>query len=177
MKLHPIILSGVQLSANEFVAVNFRLWRARPRTRLNHWILGAAVGLLALRVGLEVYQNGQFPSSSSLIFLAVAVLYALLRFGLVRYQLRRGYARNTAAHQPTDFTLTDTEISGRNTLGQFSGKWSLIRWAVWVQPDWLLLYPTETACYYLNMRCLQAPATPAMVAQLLTQHHIAQRRV
>ncbi|MBX0291983.1 hypothetical protein K3G63_16140 [Hymenobacter sp. HSC-4F20] len=177
MKPTPIVLSGVQLSADEFVAVNFRLWRARPRTRLNHWILGAAIALLSVSLGLEVYQSGRLPQSSSLVFLAVAVGYALLRFGLVRYQLRRGYAKNTAAHQPTDFTLTDTEIRGRSALGQFSGKWSLIRRAVWVRPHWLLLYPTEASCYYLDMRRLQAPATPDAVEQLLATHQIPQQRI
>jgi hypothetical protein len=175
MKSTPILLTGVQLTADEFVAVNFRLWRARPRTRLNHWILGAAVVLLGVSVGLDVYSNGRLTQPSTLILLAVAVAYALLRFGLVRYQLRRGYARNQALQQPTDFTLTNTEIIGRNTLGQFSGKWALIRRAVWVQPHWLLLYPTEAACYYLDLRRLQAPATAADVAALLERHQIAQQ--
>lgn len=175
MKSTPILLTGVQLTADEFVAVNFRLWRARPRTRLNHWILGAAVVLLGVSVGLDVYSNGRLTQPSTLVLLAVAVLYATLRFGLVRYQLRRGYARNQALQQLTDFTLTNTEIIGRNTLGQFSGKWALIRRAVWVQPHWLLLYPTEAACYYLDLRRLQAPATAADVAVLLERHQIAQQ--
>ncbi|RSK48259.1 hypothetical protein [Hymenobacter rigui] len=175
MKPTSLTLTGVQLTADEFVAVNFRLWRARPRTRLNHWILGAAVLLLAVSVGLDGYANGRLTQPATLVPLAVGVLYACLRFGLVRYQLRRGYARNQALQQPTDFTLTNTEIIGRNTLGQFSGKWTLIRQAVWVQPHWLLLYPTEAACYYLDLRRLQAPATAADVAALLERHQIAQQ--
>ncbi|RSK42422.1 hypothetical protein [Hymenobacter perfusus] len=174
MKPTPIVLSGVQLSAEEFVAVNFRLWRARPRTRLNHWILGAAVALLGVSVGLDLYQHGQLTQPSTLVFLAVAVLYALFRAGLVRYQLRRGYAKNPTLQQPVEFTLTATEIIGRSALGQFSGKWALIRRAVWVQPHWLLLYPTEAACYYLDLRRLQPPATASEVAALLTRHNIPQ---
>lgn len=177
MKSTPIVLPGVQLSADEFVAVNFRLWKARPATRRNHWLLGAAVALLAVSVGLEVYQHGGVQNWSGVAFLAVAVLYGLLRMALVRYQLRRGYARNTALQHPIDFTLTDTEITGRSSLGQFSGQWSLIRRAVWVRPDWLLLYPTEAACYYLDMRRLQAPATTSDVARLLTHHQILQQQV
>ncbi|MET4106770.1 hypothetical protein [Hymenobacter sp. UYP22] len=177
MKPTPIVLSGVQLSAEEFVAVNFRLWRARPRTRLNHWILGAAVVLLGASVGLDLYQHGRLTQLSTLVFLGVAVLYALFRAGLVRYQLRRGYANNTTLHQPINFTLTESDIIGRSALGQFSGKWSMVRRAVWVQPHWLLLYPTEAACYYLDMRQLQQPATPADVAALLTRHSIAQQQL
>lgn len=177
MQSTPFMLSGVQLSADEFVAVNFRLWRARPRTRLNHWILGAAVVLLGVSVGLDIYQHQQVTQPSTLLFLAVAVLYGLLRFGLVRYQLRRGYARNKALQQPIDFTLSNTEIIGRSALGQFAGKWELIRRAVWVQPHWLLLYPTEAACYYLDMRRLQLPATPADVAALLEHHRIPQQHL
>ncbi|MCA8829140.1 hypothetical protein [Hymenobacter pini] len=175
MQSTPLILSGVQLSADEFVAVNFRLWRARPRTRLNHWILGAAVMLLGVSVGLDVYSNSHLAQPSTAVLLGVAVLYAALRFGLVRYQLRRGYAKNTAAHHPTSFTLTQSEIIGRSTLGQFSGKWQVIRRAVWVQPHWLLLYPTEAACYYLDLRKLEAPAIPADVAALLEHHRIPQQ--
>lgn len=177
MQSTPLLLSGVQLSADEFVAVNFRLWRARPRTRLNHWILGAAVVLLGVSVGLDVYSNGRLAQPSTAVLLGVAVLYAVLRFGLVRYQLRRGYAKNTAAHHPTSFTLAQSEIIGRSTLGQFSGKWQLIRRTVWVQPHWLLLYPTEAACYYLDLRKLEAPATPADVAALLEHHQIPQQRL
>ncbi|RSK36183.1 hypothetical protein [Hymenobacter metallilatus] len=175
MKPTPITLTGVQLTAEEFVAVNFRLWRTRPRTRLNHWILGAAVGLLGLSVGLDIYQHGQLSQPSTLVFLVVAVLYAVFRAGLARYQLRRGYARNATLQQPVDFTLTDTELVTHTVGGQFSANWSLIRRAVWVQPHWLLLYPSEAACYYLDMRRLQAPATAADVAALLERLQISQQ--
>ena len=173
----PYHLPAVRLSADEFVAVNFRLWRARPGTRRNHWLLGAALALLTISVGLDFGQHGRLTSPFTLVFLGVGVAYGLLRFGLVRWQLRRGYQRQAALQQPIDFTLTDTEIIGRSVLGRFSGQWQLIRRAVWVGTDWLLLYPTEAACYYLDLRRLQAPAAPADVAQLLERHSIRQQRV
>ena len=177
MPKQPYLLPAVRMSADEFVAVNFRLWRARPATRRNHWLLGAGILLLGISIGLDVWQNGRPERTSTFVFLGVAVLYGLARFGLVRWQLRRGYARNATLQQPIDFRLTSAEIIGRSTLGQFSGKWTRIRRAVWVGTDWLLLYPTEAACYYLDLRRLQAPATPADLAQLLERHQIRQQRV
>ena len=177
MKPPSYHLPGVHMTADDYVAVNFRLWRARPRTRFNHWLLAAAVLLLGVSEGLEVWQYDRPQTTSTLAFLAVAILYGLFRFSLVRYQLRRGYARNTAAQHPTDFTLTDSEIIGRSEVGQFSGHWRLIRRAVWVGSDWFLLYPTEAACYYLDLRRLQPPATPADVAALLERHQIPQQRL
>ena len=173
----PYSLPAVRLSANDYVAVNFRLWRARSATRRNHWLLGAAILLLSISIGLDLWPDGRLERTSTFIFLAIAVAYGLARFGLVRYQLRRGYARNAVLQQPIDFRLTNAEIIGRSKLGQFSGKWPRIRRAVWVGPDWLLLYPIETACYYLDLRRLQAPATPADLARLLEQHQIRQQRV
>ncbi|MBT9394336.1 hypothetical protein KLP40_14290 [Hymenobacter sp. NST-14] len=176
MKSRSYHLPAVHMSADDYVAVNFRLWQARPRTRFNHWLLAAAGLLLGVSVGLEVWEFGRPQTISTLVFLAVAVLYGLFRFALARYQLRRGYARQTAVQQPTDFTLTATEIIGRNALGQFSGPWKRIRRAVWAGPDWLLLYPSETACYYLDLRRLRPPATPADLAALLEHHRIPQQR-
>ncbi|MBT2556561.1 hypothetical protein J7E24_02080 [Hymenobacter sp. ISL-91] len=173
----PYHLPAVRLSADAFVAVNFRLWRARPATRRMYWLLGAALLLLAVSVGLDFGQNGRLTSTFTPVFLGVGVAYGLLRLALVRWQLRRGYQRQPALQHPIDFTLTDTEIIGRSVLGQFSGQWQLIRRAVWVGADWLLLYPTEAACYYLDLRCLQAPATRADVARLLERHQLQQQRL
>ncbi|OWP63226.1 hypothetical protein CDA63_10250 [Hymenobacter amundsenii] len=173
----PYHLSAVRLSADEYVAVNLRLWRARPATRRNYALLGVAVLLLSLSIGLDLWQNSRPERTSTFIFLGVAVLYGLSRAALMRWQLRRGYTRNAGLQQPLDFRLTNSEIIGRSPQGQFSSKWPQLKRAVWVGTDWLLLYPTETACYYLDLRQLQPPATPADVARLLAQHAVPQQRV
>ncbi|WP_156108984.1 hypothetical protein [Hymenobacter sp. APR13] len=169
---YPLLLPGVQMTADEFVTVNFRLWRQRPRTRFNHWLLGLAVLLLAGSVALDICRTGHISNQSTVVFLAVAVLYALVRMQLVRYQLRRGYARNTGLHAPISFELDAERLRGRSADGHFEARWQVLRRAVWVHPDWLLLYPTEAACYYLDLRRLQAPATPEQVLALLLQHQI-----
>lgn len=173
----PYHLPAVHLSADDYVALNFRLWRARPATRRNHWLLAAALLLLTVSVGLDVWQHGRLTSTFTPLFLGVGVGYGLLRFGLVRWQLRRGYQQQAALQHPINFTLTDTEIIGQSMQGKFAGLWTDIRRAVWVGSDWLLLYPTETACYYLDLRRLPAPATAADVARLLARHQIRQQRV
>ncbi|NVO86515.1 hypothetical protein [Hymenobacter terrestris] len=177
MPAPPYNLPAVRLSADEFVAVNLRLWRARPATRRLYWLLSAALLLLTISVGLDFWQNGRLGSPFTLMFLGVGLAYGVLRLVLVRWQLRRGYLRQQALQHPVDFTLGATEIIGRSTLGKFSGQWKLIRRAVWVGSDWLLLYPTTAACYYLDMRRLQAPATAADVARLLEHHQIQQQRI
>ncbi|UOQ76310.1 hypothetical protein MUN84_17300 [Hymenobacter sp. 5516J-16] len=172
-----LLLPHVQMTAEDYVAINFRLWKARPATRRAQWLLGAAMALLALSVGLEVREQGSIQNWSTVVLLAVAVLYAAFRMALVRYQLRQGYARNPAAPAPIDFTLNAKEIRGSSSQGSFSTSWAHVKRAVWVQPQWLLLYPNDAACYYLNLHCLQAPATPADVEQLLHQHQIVLHRL
>ncbi|QJX47694.1 hypothetical protein HMJ29_12380 [Hymenobacter taeanensis] len=176
--MQPLVFSKVTMSADEYVAVNFRLWRQQPATRRNNWILLAALVLLTISLLVQLQQDGwKLTSWSALSFLAVGLLYALLRAWFVRWMLRRGYLKNTILKEPIDFTLTDEDIKGRSGLGQFTGKLANITRAVFVQPDWLLLYPTQAACYYLNLRQLQAPATAEAVEQVLAQHQIPVRRV
>ncbi|GAB3227451.1 hypothetical protein GCM10027346_10820 [Hymenobacter seoulensis] len=170
----PLRLPGVHLSAEEYVRLNFRLWRAQPKTRINQWLLGAAVLLLAVSVGLDLWQHGRLLRPSTLAFLGVAVAYALFRAGLVRYQLRRAYAQNASMQNPIDFELTAEGLRGTSSLGNFTSRWPQLRRAVWVRPEWLLLYPSEAACYYLDLRCLQAPATPADIEKLLTRQQVPQ---
>lgn len=174
----PIQFSRVTMSADEFVAVNFRLWRAAPATRRNHWILGVGLALLTASLVMELMNTrGHITTWSTPALLVVGVAYGLLRAALVRRQLRRGYAQNPVLQQPADFTLTDEALQGNSAVGEFRTPWNAIRRAVRVGPDWLLLYPTQAACYYLDLRCLIAPATPAAVEALLVQHSISLRQL
>lgn len=176
--MEPAFFSQVTMTADEYVAVNFRLWRRQPATRRNHWILLVALLCLAFSLLVNLRQaNWQITSWSTPAFLAVGLLYALLRPWLVRRMLRQGYAKNTVLQEPVDYTLSADEIRGRSGLGQFSGKWTDIRRAVLVQPDWLLLYPNEAACYYLDLRQLQAPTLPSHLEELLAAHKSKVRRV
>lgn len=177
MNSTSLVLADVRLTADDFVAVNFRLWRVRPRIRLSAWLLGTAGLLLVGSLGLELAQTGAVQDWSTVALLGVALGYGAFRVGLVRYQLRRGYAQDPAGQEPITFTLTNQGLRGQSTLGNFFREWAGVRRAVWVGSRWLLLYPTETACYYLDLNRLRAPATAADVAYLLTQHQIRQQRV
>ncbi len=167
-----VYIPNVTLTADEYVAVNYRLWRSRPRTYFNHWLLAAAVGLLAVSVGLDVARTGGISNASSAVLLAVALFYALVRMQLVRYQLRRGYAQNVAVHTPIHFELDADGLRGASELGRFEARWRTVRRAVLVRPHWLLLYPVASACYYVDLRRVQAPATVAEVLALLREHSI-----
>ncbi|UYZ65060.1 hypothetical protein [Hymenobacter weizhouensis] len=157
------------------MVLNYRLWQARPGTRRTFWLLGAAGLLLAVSVGLDVARHGSIRNWSTVAFLGVAALYALFRQQLTRYLLRRGFT----AHQPIDYTLTATEIGLQSTQGQVRTPWARVARAVWVAPDWLLLFPQAPAgaCYYLDLRRLEAPATAAAVEQLVSQHEVPQQRL
>jgi len=163
------------MTADEFVAVNFRLWLRQPATRRNHWILGAALVLLGVSAGLAMLQAGRVSSWSSVIFLAVGVLYGLLHGGLVRYQLRRGYSRNPALREPISFTFDADGLRDDSATGRCEVRWDKLRRAAWVRPHWLLLYPTETGCFYVDLRQLQAPATPNDLGALLHDQHVLVR--
>lgn len=160
------------MTADEFVAVNFQLWQKRPRTKLNHWLLGLALLLLGVSVALEVVRTGRISNWSTVAVLAVGVLYGLLRMQLVRYQLRRGYDKNTVLRVPVDFTFDAEMLRGQSTDGRFEARWRTLRRAVWVQPNWLLLYPTEAACYYVDLRRVQAPGTPEQLLVLLKEANV-----
>ncbi|MBO0360048.1 hypothetical protein J0X19_18960 [Hymenobacter sp. BT186] len=163
----PLLVSGVTMTADEFVAANFRLWQKRPRTKLNHWLLGVALLLLGVSVALDVMQTGYVSNWSTVAVLAVGVLYGLFRMQLVRYQLRRGYAKNTVLQVPVAFTFDAEMLRGQSTDGRFEVRWRTLRRAVWVQPNWLLLYPTEAACYYVDLRRVQVPGTPEQLLSLV----------
>jgi hypothetical protein len=155
------------MSSDEYVAVNFRLWQKRPRTKLNHWLLGLALFLLGVSVGLDAVRAGHVSNWSTVAVLAVGVLYSLLRMQLVRYQLRRGYDKNTVLRVPVDFTFDIEMLRGQSTDSRFEVRWRTLRRAVWVHPNWLLLYPTEAACYYVDLRRVQAPSTPQHLLSLV----------
>ena len=172
-------LPGVLISADEYVAVNFRLWRRAPATRRNHWLLGVALVLLAASVGAQLLgraPDGAFAWSSP-VLLAVGLAYGALRPLLVLRLLRRTYNGSKAMHTPIDYELTAAALCGQSALGRFEVPWTSLRQATWAQPDWLLLYPVETACYYLDLRRLPAPTAPADVAALLVEHRVPQAKV
>lgn len=173
----PFLAPGVTMTADEFVAVNFRMWRQQPATRRNYWLLGAALLLLSVSIGLDVVQNGRISNPSTITFLTVGVLYGLFRMSLVRYQLRRGYAKNPVLRAPTDFTFDTEMLRGQSPNTRFETRWNTMRRAVWVKPNWLLLYPTEAACYYVDLRCLQAPDAAEQLLTLVRDAGIAMREV
>ncbi|OGX89125.1 hypothetical protein [Hymenobacter coccineus] len=175
-KAFPTEAPGVLISADEYVAVNLRLWWRAPATRRNHWLLGGALVLLAISVGAQLLgraPDGSFAWSSP-VLLAVGLAYGAARLLLVRRLLRRTYFGSAAMQVPVDYELTEAALCGQSKLGRFDLPWSSLRRAVWVRPNWLLLYPAEAACYYLDLRCLPATTPPAAVAALLTQHNLPQ---
>jgi len=155
------------MTADEFVAVNFRLWQKRTRTRFNHWLLGLALLLFGLSVSSDFARTGYISNWGTVAVLAVGALYAFFRVQLVRYQLRRGYSKNTGLRVPTDFTFDTEMLRGQSADGRFEARWRTLRRAVWVQPNWLLLYPTEAACYYVDLRQAQAPGTAEQLLALV----------
>ncbi|MDU0371777.1 hypothetical protein ACFPAF_15345 [Hymenobacter endophyticus] len=177
MKPTPITLSATSLTTDDYVALNFRLWQLQPATRGIKWRLGLLILLLSLSVGLDVLQNGRLEHVFVVIFLGVLVVCAFSLPLLTRYQLRRGYARNPMPAPSISYLLTDTEVIQQSPLGTFPVQWPKIQRAMWVGHNWLLLYPNELGSYYLDMRRLQPPATPAEVAALLTRHNIAQQQL
>ena len=170
----PLRLPHVLMTADEYVAVNYYLWNRQSTTRRNRWLLVAALGLLAVSAGLQLWRN-QFRGFSSWLVpasLGVGVLYGVGRDALTRYFLRRGYTQNAALHQPVDYELATDGLRSRTAAGRYLAPWPTLRRAVRVG-DWLLLYPTAAACYYLDLRRLAAPATAAQVVETLRQQGVA----
>lgn len=166
----------VTMTADEYVAVNYRLWGQQPRTRRVTWLLNVAILLLTISFGLGIWQWVQNPTTDVfwgfLPAWGLALLYAWWRSWQVKRQLRRGYAQNAALREPIDYEFNADSIITRSAAGEFVTRWKKLRYAVHVG-NWLLLYPQQAACYYVDLRRLTEPAKPRDLEALLDEKGIA----
>jgi len=166
----------VTMTAAEYVAVNYQLWSQQPRTRRVTWLLYVSILLLTISFGLGIWQWVRNPGSDIfwgfLPAWGLALVYAWWRSWRVKRQLRQGYTKNTALQQPIDYQFNTDNITSRSEAGEFVTRWEKLRYAVHVG-DWLLLYPQQMACYYVDLRRLVAPATPENLEELLDEKDVA----
>ncbi|GGF19484.1 hypothetical protein [Hymenobacter cavernae] len=166
----------VTMTADEYVAVNYQLWGRQPRTRRVTWLLYVSILLLTISFGLGIWQWAHHPATEVfwgfLPAWGLALVYAWWRSWQVKRQFRQGYTKNTALQQPIDYQFSDENIISRSAAGEFVIRWQKLRYAVHVG-DWLLLYPQQLACYYVDLRRLVAPATPDSLEDLLDEKDVA----
>jgi hypothetical protein len=163
------------MTADEYVTVNYQLWGRQPRTRRVTWLLFVSIALLTISFGLGIWQRLRNPETDIfwgfLPAWGLALAYAWWRQWQVKRGLRQGYAKNTALRQPVDYLFDTGAIIGRSAAGEFSIRWQTLHHAVRVN-DWLLLYPKQLACYYVDLRRLIAPATTDSLLELLDEKEI-----
>ena len=162
----PLVIDGTFLSEAEFVALQYRLWRQRPRTRLAGWLLTlwlAAMSYFVVRDWLTYHALTDYYTAALLVF---GIAAAFARGPLVRRQLRRYYVRTPGLASPARFELRAEGLSGQGRLSTIETQWAGIMQAR-VVGHWLLLYVTEATYHCLDLRRLQAPATEADVRALL----------
>ncbi|MBC6988465.1 MULTISPECIES: hypothetical protein [Hymenobacter] len=164
------------MSADEYVAVNYELWRRQPRTRRLNWLLYIALVLLTISLVLGIWQyvrNSAAEISWGFVPVwALAVAFAIWRPWQVKQLLRRGYAQNAGLHQPIDYQFDTKSIKGSSVAGTFETRWKALHHAVCVG-DWLLLYPSQVACYYVDTRRVIGPATPDDLLELVHEQGLA----
>lgn len=163
------------MPAAEFVAVNYRLWQQAPATRRTTWLVRLAFLMLSVSLLLNLYQHQQTGTplaQTTPVFLGVALLYAWWRPWQVKRLLRQGYRANPVLQQPTTYHFDAAGFAGESPAGRFAARWDTIRRVVRVG-DWLLLYPSATACNYVDLRRIVAPGTPAELVRLLAARSIA----
>ncbi|MCB2377706.1 hypothetical protein LGH70_08945 [Hymenobacter sp. BT635] len=177
--MHSITLLPVSLSKADYVAINHRMWNQRLGTRRSNWLLVGALALLTIGTVYTLVRNsGQLTSWTNPALLLVGIVFLVGRAQFVRWLMRRGYEKSRAQlSRSIVYTLRPNELRGQSELVQFSVQWSAIKKAAWVKPHWLLLYPSEAACYYLDLRCLPAAATAADIEQILAAQQIPQQQV
>lgn len=162
----PLLIDGTALTEAEFVQLQIRLWRQRPRTRLAGALLLlwlAAMGYFVVRDYLTHHRLTDY-FTAGLLLVGIGVAFA--REPLVRRQLRRYYARTPALASPAHFELSAAGVRGRGRLSEFETQWGGILQAR-ISGPWLLLYITEATYHCLDLRRLQPPATEADVRALL----------
>lgn len=162
----PLVIDGTTLTADEFVALQYGLWRKRPRTRLAGWLLLLWVSAMSYFVVRDYLTYHQLTDYFTPTILAVGIVAAFLRGWLVRWQLRRYYARTPALGSPARFELSEAGLRGQGRLSRTETQWAGIVQAQ-VVGHWLLLYITEATYHCLDLRRLQPPATEADVRALL----------
>ena len=164
------------MTADEYVAVNYKLWSQQPRTRRVTWLLYVSIALLTISFGLGIWQGLRNPDTDVfwgfLPAWGLALAYAWWRQWRVKRALREGYDKNPALRQPIDYLFTPDVITSQSAVGQFTIHWPSLHHAVHVD-DWLLLYPKQLACYYVDLRRLVAPATTNSLLELLDEKGIA----
>ena len=164
------------MTADDYVAVNYQLWRRQPRTRRVTWLLTVAILLLTISFGLGVWQWLRNPTTDVfwgfLPAWALALVYAWWRSWQVKRQLRQGYTQNTALREPIDYLFNEESITSRSAAGEFIIRWQKLRYAVHVG-NWLLLYPQQAACYYIDLRRLVEPSKPRDLEKLLDEKGVA----
>jgi len=164
------------MTADEYVAINYQLWSRQPRTRRVTWLLYVSILLLTISFGLGIWQWVRHPATEVfwgfLPAWGLALVYAWWRQWNTKRRLRQGYVQNTALHKPVDYMFDTDAIISRSAAGQFIIRWQTLRHAVYVG-DWLLLYPRQLACYYVDLRRLVAPATPDDLEDLLDEKEVA----
>ena len=174
MPTYPLVVEGSTISADEFVALQYRLWRQQQRIRLNGWIIGGWVLLMAGFLVRDLVAYGGLAEYYTPAAIAFGVVALLVRGPLARRQFRRYYARTPALASATRFELSPEGLRGQGQLSSMQNRWASFTQAR-LLGSWLLLYVSEASYYYLDLRRLLPPATPADVLALLRAQGVAVR--
>lgn len=150
-----------QLTEKDFVEA-FRTHR--NRTPFRKWwrrIVPAIVVITGLALFVFAMQSGDRSASSFLQVFGLVMTYLVLLWSLRRWNIRRQFRKQPAAHGPRTVTLDADGTHIRWDGGSNDVAWkNYIRWAE--GPNQILLY-TSPACFgILSTRTLQ----PSQVAEL-----------
>ncbi|MBD2715567.1 hypothetical protein KBK19_11015 [Microvirga sp. STR05] len=175
-----ITVSETQLSALEFTRIHQiqeqRRYPDAVRQRQiaplpspagwNYWWVAGWILLLLAGIWLapELWQRYLRLALFASLITVIGLLYQ-------RYEYRKAFRQSPTAGLNTRFEVLETGI-----IVEHEGRFTTFLWREFYRirhiESWVLLYPNQEFCYYLDLRNVQPPATASQVLNLLTKHKL-----
>jgi len=165
-----VVFENVYLSFKEYALLNLRYSiKTKPLTLVPLLLLPLGA------IGSWIYILSSVPFAAVMqamsLQLALPTLFGLLMPVLTWRGLRRNYDSTKFLHAPTTYRFSDAGVQVDSPFLQATASWETIRALHVVNLQAILLNSTLTG-FFLDFRCLKAPATKADFLALLQRHSI-----
>lgn len=167
-----IVFRDVHLSFQEYASVNLKYAWRRQKFGLFRIVLVvvAIAGFQVYRVYSDNLRNPDNAVSTWWFVLFVLLVLALLLYASWR-GLRRRYANTQFLQKPATYTFADAGVTIFSPTTQGFNSWETIKSLLLMQ-EFALVTTQNFTVYFLDFRCLAAPATKADFLALMQRHNI-----
>ncbi|RZK20714.1 MAG: DUF2208 domain-containing protein [Hymenobacter sp.] len=160
-------------SFKEYLTISLKHIVRHQKWRLLLFPLGIIIAILAQPYSHNADSEAYPISNTETIglFIFCSLLVVVMAVVAVRWTFRRRYNQIQFLQKPADYTFTETGIGVKTPDISGFSSWQTIN-TLFLMNDWALLTTHNLTGYFLDFRCLEAPATQADFLALLQQHQI-----